>query len=133
VEKEVNSNIPLVVSKFHLNTIELKHAFFKDYAEKLLNSTLPPLFLRGFAFEAHGQNTVLILGKGNQIQGFCMRDYGGVSLYEPFIGDLKLMNEAGIVYKDLKHVSLQARCNEGYGSCVSHSHSMPITPISEMS
>lgn len=90
VEKDP-SGVPLVIRAFNLDSLPKRLAFLNRYTHLLLEALVPPLAEFGFAFEAHGQNTLLRIRKQTQVSefdpdmmlGFAIRDFGGVCFHEP--------------------------------------------------
>ncbi|RKP05811.1 IucC family-domain-containing protein, partial [Thamnocephalis sphaerospora] len=78
VERDAQG-VPFVQSTFNLNTPDKRLAFFEHYAKLYLRAFLTPAHKYGFAFEAHGQNTLARFDKSTgQLTGFAIRDFGGV-------------------------------------------------------
>ncbi|KAI9599158.1 IucC family-domain-containing protein [Syncephalis fuscata] len=70
---------PFVLSAFNLDTEAKCVAFFERYAALYLKAFLTPAHKYGFAFEAHGQNTLARFDKQTgELLGFAIRDFGGV-------------------------------------------------------
>ena len=59
--------------------------FFADYLQRLLPGLLRLYLVYGIALEAHHQNTVLVLDRGHRINGFLLRDLGGIRLHWPSV------------------------------------------------
>ncbi|KAJ5613865.1 hypothetical protein N7528_007519 [Penicillium herquei] len=69
---------------FSLNTVSQKQEWFREYVECLLALVLLPLINHGIGLEAHGQNMLVrICRKTGKIQGFAVRDFGGIRLHTP--------------------------------------------------
>ncbi|KAI8054548.1 IucC family-domain-containing protein [Syncephalis plumigaleata] len=78
VERNANG-VPFVVTAFNLDTEAKRVAFFERYAALYLKAFLTPAHKYGFAFEAHGQNTLARFDKQTgKLVGFVVRDFGGV-------------------------------------------------------
>ncbi len=59
--------------------------FFADYVQRLLPGLLRLYLVYGIALEAHHQNTLLVLDRGHRINGFVLRDLGGIRLHWPSV------------------------------------------------
>ena len=59
--------------------------FFSDYIQHLLPGLLRLYLVYGIALEAHQQNTILVLSRDHRINGFVLRDLGGIRLHRPSI------------------------------------------------
>ncbi|KAJ2854137.1 hypothetical protein J3B02_002819, partial [Coemansia erecta] len=58
--------------------------FLRIYAKILFEAFLPPLFTHGFAFEAHQQNTLVLVSEDTGLPtGFIIRDFGGIMVHLP--------------------------------------------------
>lgn len=69
---------------FNLKSVHQKKEWFRLYVNKLLGVFLHPLMNHGIGMEAHGQNVaVRVCRATGQIQGFAIRDFGGIRLHTP--------------------------------------------------
>ncbi|RKP25579.1 IucC family-domain-containing protein, partial [Syncephalis pseudoplumigaleata] len=76
--------VPFVVDALQLDTEARRVAFFARYAALYLKSFLTPAYKYGFAFEAHGQNTLARFDRRTgELLGFVVRDFGGVKGHQP--------------------------------------------------
>ncbi|KAJ1819623.1 hypothetical protein LPJ75_001145 [Coemansia sp. RSA 2598] len=58
--------------------------FLRVYAKLLFQAFLPSLLTHGFAFEAHQQNTLVLVSEDTGLPtGFIIRDFGGIMVHTP--------------------------------------------------
>ncbi|ORX67752.1 hypothetical protein DL89DRAFT_225288 [Linderina pennispora] len=71
-----------VVELLNLHSVEQRLAFLRAYVSKLFSAFLPSILTHGFTFEAHQQNTLVVLSAatGLPIQ-FMIRDFGGIMVH----------------------------------------------------
>jgi len=101
VEKDL-SGLPNVISAFHLDTEVKRESFLAHYVRVFLDCFIPPM-LKGLAFEAHGQNVLLRLTMQGELEGFTVRDFGGV-MYHPET----VLGETGVSVSLLEGSSIEA-------------------------
>ncbi len=58
-------------------------AFYRRYLRVALQAVLGPYLLYGIAFEAHQQNSFMLVGRDGQPQRLLLRDFGDLRLHRP--------------------------------------------------
>ncbi|KAJ2231962.1 hypothetical protein IWW45_005320 [Coemansia sp. RSA 485] len=68
----------------NMETASQKLHFLGVYTKKLFEAFLPPLLTHGFAFEAHQQNTLVVVSEDTGLPTrFIIRDFGGIMVHMP--------------------------------------------------
>lgn len=106
-------------------------AFFRDYLAVAVPSLLGIYLIYGVAFEAHQQNSFMLMDRNGQPRRLLLRDFGDIRIHRPSLHaqgldlelhdpKLTLFDDAGIVRDKLLHTCFMCHLGELALLCARH-------------
>ncbi|WP_439889061.1 IucA/IucC family protein [Pseudomonas sp. MBLB4123] len=106
-------------------------AFFRDYIAVVLPGLLGMYLVYGVAFEAHQQNSFMLMGRDGRPRRLLVRDFGDIRIHRPSLHahglDLELhdpkmtlLDDAGFVRDKLLHTTFMCHLGELALLCARH-------------
>ncbi|UTW07272.1 IucA/IucC family protein [Pseudomonas benzenivorans] len=106
-------------------------AFFRHYLEVAVPGLLGMYLLYGVAFEAHQQNSFMLMGRDGRPQRLLLRDFGDIRIYRPSLQrqgldlelhdpQMTLFDDAGFVRDKLLHTVFMCHLGELALLCARH-------------
>ncbi|WP_439859091.1 IucA/IucC family protein [Pseudomonas sp. MBLB4136] len=106
-------------------------AFFRDYLAIAVPGLLGMYLLYGVAFEAHQQNSFMLMGRDGRPRRLLLRDFGDIRIYRPSLHEqdldlqlhdprMTLFDDAGFVRDKLLHTVFMCHLGELALLCARH-------------
>lgn len=109
---ETKKNTPFIIQLINCNhDLSVKENvinFFRSYAQVALTGILGIYLKYGVAFEAHQQNSFIVIDKHKKIKSFLIRDFGDIRINKNYLtiygDDIKQYDESMTFIKDINHI-----------------------------